>query len=93
MLRSFQYAAEMALQDQKVRPESKPILEAWASYWTAWVGTAYVRGYVDGGGHIPDRVLLDAFLLEKATYEIAYELNNRPDWVQIPLRGVIALLA
>jgi maltose alpha-D-glucosyltransferase/alpha-amylase len=37
-------------------------------------------------------VLLNAFLLEKALYEIAYELNNRPDWVRIPLTGVLQLL-
>ena len=38
------------------------------------------------------QVLLDAHLLEKALYEIAYELNNRPDWVRIPIRGVLDLL-
>ena len=37
-------------------------------------------------------MLLDAYLLEKALYEIVYELNNRPDWVRIPLRGVLELL-
>ena len=36
--------------------------------------------------------LLDAFLLEKALYEIRYEVNNRPKWVGIPLRGVLSLL-
>src|SRR5207247_451914 len=41
---------------------------------------------------IKRRVLLDAHLLEKALYEIAYELNNRPEWVNIPLRGVLDLL-
>jgi len=37
-------------------------------------------------------VLLDAFLLEKALYELAYELNNRPDWVRIPIQGILELL-
>ena len=37
-------------------------------------------------------VLLDAFMLDKAFYELVYELNNRPDWVRIPLRGVLELL-
>jgi maltose alpha-D-glucosyltransferase/alpha-amylase len=36
--------------------------------------------------------LLDLFLLDKALYELSYELNNRPDWVRIPLRGILALL-
>jgi maltose alpha-D-glucosyltransferase/alpha-amylase len=38
------------------------------------------------------QVLLDAFLIEKAAYELAYELNNRPAWVWIPLLGLITLL-
>ena len=37
-------------------------------------------------------VLLSAYVIEKAMYEIVYELNNRPDWVRIPLRGVLDLL-
>jgi maltose alpha-D-glucosyltransferase/alpha-amylase len=36
---------------------------------------------------------LDAFLLQKAVYEVSYELNNRPDWVRIPLRGILSLIA
>ena len=35
--------------------------------------------------------MLDACLLEKATYELMYELNNRPTWVRIPLAGILAL--
>ena len=37
-------------------------------------------------------MLLDTFLLEKALYEVRYELNNRPDWVPIPLRGILSLM-
>ena len=49
------------------------------------------------GNHLPRtpdevQVLLDAHLLEKALYEVRYELNNRPEWVRIPLRGVLDLL-
>ena len=39
------------------------------------------------------RVVLDAFLIQKALYEVAYELNNRPDWVRIPLRGILSLVS
>jgi maltose alpha-D-glucosyltransferase/alpha-amylase len=38
-------------------------------------------------------LLLDFFLLEKCVYEIGYELNNRPEWVEIPMRGLLELLA
>jgi len=38
------------------------------------------------------QTLLDIFLLEKAAYELGYELNNRPTWVRIPLEGILQLL-
>ena len=44
-------------------------------------------------GHFSLQILLDAFVLEKAIYELRYEFNNRPDWVHIPLRGILQLLA
>ena len=54
----------------------------------------------DGGrdGFVPHdreelRILLDAFLLDKAIYELSYELNNRPDWLTIPLQGVSQILS
>ena len=64
------------------------------------MSAAFLRAYLQeslGGEHVPKdadqaQVLLDAYLLEKALYEIVYELNNRPDWVTIPLRGVLELL-
>ena len=37
-------------------------------------------------------MLLDLYLMEKAIYELAYELNNRPEWLRIPLRGMQSLL-
>jgi len=37
-------------------------------------------------------VLLESYLLEQALYEVGYELNHRPDWVRIPLRGVLDIL-
>jgi maltose alpha-D-glucosyltransferase/alpha-amylase len=52
-----------------------------------------VRGSALYGDWPAARGLLGLFVLEKALYELGYELNNRPDWVRIPLRGLLALLA
>jgi maltose alpha-D-glucosyltransferase / alpha-amylase len=103
MVRSFQYSAYAALYGQIAgvtpRPELTQVLERFADYWTTWVSAAFLRGYVDtagGGKFLPPiedfRELLNIFTLEKALYEVAYELNNRPDWVRIPLTGMLKLL-
>ncbi|MBV9762578.1 MAG: putative maltokinase [Acidobacteriaceae bacterium] len=104
MVRSFQYAAFAALFGQvpgvSAEAATRSAVESWAAYWTAWVNAAYLRGYFDTAGtHSfmpPDgaqrKTLFDAFLLQKALYEVAYELNNRPDWVRIPLRGILSLV-
>ena len=84
-----------------VRPEDVPALEPWIAYWYGWTAATFLRGYraaaADGGfapkGDEEFVRLLDAFLIEKAIYELAYELNNRPDWIRIPLRGIRDLLA
>jgi len=104
MLRSFHYAVygqlttDMA--DSQVRPVDVPVLEPWAAVWYAWVGAAFLEAYLSAmaqGRLLPDdhaavAVVLDVHLLEKGLYEIGYELNNRPDWVGIPLRGVLDVL-
>jgi maltose alpha-D-glucosyltransferase/alpha-amylase len=102
MLRSFHYAAYAALLGQaaKVRPEDYPTLAPWAQLWYGWVGTTFLRTYLEVTRHsnvLPTapqhlNILLDAYLLEKALYELAYELNSRPDWIQVPLQGMNQLL-
>ena len=75
-------------------------MEAWAQVWFVWVSAAFLRTYLEvasQGAFLPKsdeevRILLDTHLLEKAVYELGYELNNRPDWVRIPLRGIDHLL-
>jgi maltose alpha-D-glucosyltransferase / alpha-amylase len=75
-------------------------LERWLDYWYRWVSAGFVRGYLAvAAGHrfVPDdpehtAILLDAFLLEKAVYELGYEMNNRPQWVHIPLAGITDVL-
>lgn len=104
MLRSFQYASYAALFGQvpgvAIESEQPQRVEKCAAFWTAYVGAEYLKGYFAAAGHLAfvpkseeRRLLLDVFLLEKALYEVAYELNNRPAWVRIPLRGILTLLA
>jgi maltose alpha-D-glucosyltransferase/alpha-amylase len=38
-------------------------------------------------------VLLDSYLLEKSVYELSYELNNRPGWIRIPVKGILGIMA
>jgi maltose alpha-D-glucosyltransferase/alpha-amylase len=60
----------------------------------------FLQAYLEGaspGSFLPKTdsgltVLLDAELLDKAMYELGYELNNRPDWVKIPIQGVLQQL-
>jgi len=104
MLRSFHYAPHAVLfgqsQHSVIRAEDAATVESGANFWYRWVSAAFLRAYLAESGnaaHLPQsreelQVLLDAHLFEKALYEIAYEMNNRPDWVRIPLRGVLELL-
>ncbi|MBN2187757.1 MAG: maltose alpha-D-glucosyltransferase [Dehalococcoidia bacterium] len=104
MIRSLHYAAHSALlrqAPQAQRPEDDwPLLQHWAQYWYVWVSVAFLASYLDvisPVGLLPEdpehlRILLDAYILEKAIYEIGYELNNRPDWVKVPLQGILQLM-
>jgi maltose alpha-D-glucosyltransferase/alpha-amylase len=101
MLRSFSYAAFAGLNAfAQRRPDDAKNLEPWARLWQNAVSAEFLRSYrlvVDAANPhlIPEprqaQLLLDAYLLEKALYELLYELNNRPAWVRIPLAGILAL--
>jgi len=100
MLRSFSYAAQTAMLSYATRrSEAVERIEPWARYWERIASAAFLRSYCDaaaGASFLPSQPeaflkLLDAYLLDKALYELAYELNNRPAWVGIPLAGLISL--
>jgi len=101
MVRSLQYASAAALRDGRHRPEDVARLQTWAVAWSKWVSPCFLAGYLDrarGTKLVPSNdtdvdQLLEFFLFEKCIYEVGYELNNRPDWVEIPLRGLLGLLA
>jgi len=100
MLRSIDYAAVFALKSGDIRPEDRPGLVAWAQYWVYWVSTCFLDSYLksaNGGGFLPVsmdevQILLDLCTLQKAIYELTYELNNRPDWVNAPIQGILDIL-
>lgn len=101
MIRSFHYAAYSdLLRRVSVRPEDTALLEPWADVWYQYVSGVFLQSYLNTVGRapfLPDggeelETLLQAFILEKAVYELDYELNNRPDWVVIPLRGIRDIL-
>ncbi len=101
MLRSFHYAAQTALERQvALHTDEIGRLDAWAEAWVDHVGRSFVEAYLkssDGASFIPAdpdvlNMLLDACLLEKAVYEVVYEVNNRPDKVFIPARGIRRIL-
>ena len=104
-MRSFHYAAYSGLFDYRERrglvvEEELEAMDFWACFWHVWVSVIFLKAYLKvatQGDFLPEsreelRTLLDMYLLEKAIYELGYELNNRPDWVGIPLQGIQQLL-
>jgi maltose alpha-D-glucosyltransferase / alpha-amylase len=101
MLRSFDYAIRSALMDLGAeRADQLEGLEPWVKLWENRTRQAFLDGYQEGVGNAASypedeehaRALIELFTLEKALYEIRYELDNRPDWVGIPIKSVLDLL-
>ncbi len=101
MLRSFSYAAYAGLFIATANlPADFARLEPWARLWERWCASAFLRAYLEAAGDgsfLPAGTpelerLLEAFVLDKALYEAQYELNNRPDWLRIPLWGMLPLV-
>jgi maltose alpha-D-glucosyltransferase/alpha-amylase len=94
MMRSIHYAAfGKLLLNENYRDQDLEILETWAEQWQHYVSRFYMGAYMErahpGSEWTNDiEILIRTFLLEKAIYELGYELNGRPDWVVIPLRGI-----
>lgn len=97
MLRSFGYAAAASLFARAGNDEAeRKRLEPWALTWEDLARERFLHGYLTRsheGDFLPsDRAalfaLLDFFEIDKALYELGYEMGHRPDWIQIPLRGI-----
>ena len=100
MIRSYSYAAYAALFAFTTHaPDSQAVLEPWADTWQYWVAGAFLNGYraIAGASALLPRDekwdrLLRALVIEKAIYELGYEVNHRPEWVRIPLIGIRKLI-
>jgi maltose alpha-D-glucosyltransferase/alpha-amylase len=98
MVRSFHYAANFAL--RKLDDKEMSVASSRAKAWYRAVCELFTSSYrkaVREAPFLPQKegafeVILKAFLVEKAAYEVCYELNNRPDWVEIPLEGIASIL-
>ena len=103
MLRSFSYAVHSALRERRERglpEESQQRAHEWGRFWQVWVSSIFLGSYLDQTRQAgllvasPEEIelLLGIHMLEKAVYELGYELNNRPDWLHVPLLGILELL-
>jgi maltose alpha-D-glucosyltransferase / alpha-amylase len=93
MLRSFDYASQIVA-------DRCSLSHAQTTFWRQWMSAYFLQGYFSetkGQAFLPDSIeegmrLLQVLLIEKALYEIQYELSHRPDWVAIPCRRLISYL-
>jgi maltokinase len=104
MLRSFDYAAFQPLvlgEDPDTPGPTREELARFEGLAAAWIETnrnAFLDGYLGGAGDSGQagggdfELLLRAFELDKAVYEVMYEARHRPPWLQIPLGGIRRLL-
>jgi maltose alpha-D-glucosyltransferase/alpha-amylase len=104
MMRSFHYVSHAVLFDQVpgivLSRDAFPQLERWAVSWYSWVSAIFLKAYLERAGTadiLPRSqeeraVLLEAYALEKALFEIEFELTHRPDWVRIPVHGILEQL-
>jgi maltose alpha-D-glucosyltransferase/alpha-amylase len=103
MVRSFHYASQFAWRElaQSQAAGLGTDLEAWSRAWYLWTASEFISAYMataSTGGLLTaasgeHRFLFDAFMLDKAFYELGYELDNRPGWVEIPLEGILDLVS
>lgn len=102
MLRSFHYAEATGLRTawvDAIDGDSASVDDA-ARAWSQWVSATFMRGYLDtardGGFLPPDPDELERLLfvhrLDKAVYELGYEIDHRPDWVSVPARGILEIV-
>jgi maltose alpha-D-glucosyltransferase/alpha-amylase len=101
MMRSFHYAAYAGLLQLAARERTVASLRPWAEAWYSAMAGSFLSAYLDrlaGSILLPSddavtTLWIKTFFLEKALYEAAYELNNRPAWLRIALSGIQQAIA
>ncbi|MCU7491159.1 MAG: maltose alpha-D-glucosyltransferase [Ignavibacteria bacterium] len=97
MVRSLHYAVySVFFQRSKMHGEEASLLQPWIEPWYYYITGAFLSAYLEatkGYDIVPEKrdelnILLTLFLIDKSIYEVGYELNNRPDWVVIPMQGI-----
>ncbi|MBN1962683.1 MAG: maltose alpha-D-glucosyltransferase [Deltaproteobacteria bacterium] len=104
MIRSFYYAAAVNMMEElengALTSVARGSIGAWAEVWAQYVTRAFLKSYVEnaaGACFMPKDqtellTLINVYIIEKALYEVSYELNNRPSWLRIPLSGIFSII-
>jgi maltose alpha-D-glucosyltransferase/alpha-amylase len=101
MIRSLHYAAYSAIFEQDFYKEHQELqLDKWARVWVFYNTRLFLNGYLNHIGQesfMPEKeahyhILMDTFLLEKAIYELNFDLRTRPDWALVPMLGILSIL-
>lgn len=104
MIRSFQYASQVGLLGElpgmAIREEDLPHVRPWAWFWFLWTSAVFVNAYLKQAAastFLPQNRaeidgLLEIYLLEKSLYELNYEMSHRPNWIAIPIHGILDVL-
>ena len=104
MLRSFHYAATFSLADSiengLIRREDRSLLQSWARFWQLLTSAEYLNSYLEvvGESHLlpssqeDTEFLLNIYTLEKAVFELGFELQNRPERAWIPLQSIVQMM-
>ncbi|HWR15305.1 MAG TPA: maltose alpha-D-glucosyltransferase [Terriglobales bacterium] len=101
MIRSFHYISYAVLYGQVpgivVAYDRLPTLQQWANAWRTWMSAIFLKSYLENAGnaeYLPAsdkerRILIRSYLIEKCLIEVTHELEYRPDWLRIPVRGIV----
>jgi maltose alpha-D-glucosyltransferase/alpha-amylase len=100
MLQSFRYASLSELKGGGYRIEDHGRLKSWSRFWYGWVSATFLKAYLAAtreSGFLPGSgedigLVLHLYLLEKSIYELGYEINHRPDWMDIPIESIFEIL-